>query len=68
VEARRRAARSWVGYYWYREVMRQLDTLPGVLPLGVDFDCLLRKPPVATIPVGEVTPLAPPQTATSPAG
>lgn len=68
VEARRRAARSWVGYYWFRELMRQLDTLPGELPLGVDFDCVLRKPGVATIPVREVGPLVPVQTATSPAG
>jgi 2-polyprenyl-3-methyl-5-hydroxy-6-metoxy-1,4-benzoquinol methylase len=65
VEQRHRGSRGSVAYYWFREAMRQIDSLPGDLPIGNDFDCLLRKPDVATIAVGEAPSL---QAAASPAG
>lgn len=43
VEARRSPIRSWVPYFYQRELSQVLDRLPGPWSIGLDFEFLLRK-------------------------
>ena len=43
IEARRSPIRSWVPYFYQRELLLMLDRLPGPCTIGLDFEFLLRK-------------------------
>ena len=43
IEARRSPIRSWVPYFYQRELLLMMDRLPGPCTIGLDFEFLLRK-------------------------
>lgn len=43
VEAARRAIRSRVPYFYFRQGLKRLDTAPGFITVGHDFEFLLRR-------------------------
>jgi hypothetical protein len=44
LDAARKRHRSHPAYFWFRHAMEVFDSLPEGLPLGLDFDCLIRRP------------------------
>ena len=43
LEAHRKPVRSWPVYFYMRQIMERLDTLPARFPLGNDFEILARR-------------------------
>ena len=43
IAAHHRSVRSWPPYFHYRRLVKRLDTLPGALAVGQDFDLLVEK-------------------------